>query len=404
MLASEQKTFVHPQKAYRLEFPAHWENQVKDEGRSCGFGPYERDDVGLWISILPISIDSDRIAPHLPSMFSQALAQAPVANIRPDPSLRHHALKADVTREGEGGHQWLLAGGDLVLLATSQVPVAERETWNAMFQRVMASLRITRENEHLRHKVCDEVLERLRAIRPDQDYHVDEKGIRGRDHVVYLDNVFREVRASPERREAIVRRFVEGVTSSAHAALGHEEWDEVSSRILPVLKPIAYIKEDGPTKHVFATDWLPETVICYVINGEKSFRFITGWDLDRWEVDEDRLRATATENLARMPWPEQMEGSRLPDGSRIILVCTDDSFSASRLLHPDFHEFFSKALGNPFLAGVPDRDTLVAFSNRRALKKRIGQQVKKDHDRAAYPITPRLFLVTRDGVAPADEG
>jgi uncharacterized protein YtpQ (UPF0354 family) len=211
------------------------------------------------------------------------------------------------------------------------------------------------------------------------------------------------VKASPERREAIVRRFVEGVTSSAQAMLGHEEWDDIADRILPVLKPLSYIREDGPTKHVFVTDWLPETVICYVINGEKSFRFITLWDLNRWGVDEDRLRATATENLSRLPWPEKMEGSRLPDGGRIILVLTDDSFSASRLLHPEFHHYFSQALGSPFLAAVPDRDTLVTFSNRKALRKRIAQQVRKDHDRAAYPITRRLFLVTRDGVAPAGE-
>src|SRR4030095_15433297 len=137
MLSSELKTFVHPQEAYRLEFPAHWENQVKDEGRSCGFGPYERDDVGLWISILPISIDSDRIVEDLPTMFAQALQQSSVPNVRPDSSLRHHALKADVA--GEGGYHWLLTGGDLVLLATSQVPEGERETWNAMFDQLMGS-------------------------------------------------------------------------------------------------------------------------------------------------------------------------------------------------------------------------------------------------------------------------
>src|SRR2546421_6360570 len=156
MLSSELKTFVHPQRAYRLEFPAHWENQVKDEGKSCGFGPYERNDVGLWISILPIRVDTDRLADLLPEMFAQALPHAPLANIRRDTTLKHHALKADVRQEGEGGHHWLIAGGDLVLLATSQVPSAERETWNAPFERLMASLRITRGDEQLRHKVADE--------------------------------------------------------------------------------------------------------------------------------------------------------------------------------------------------------------------------------------------------------
>ena len=97
-----------------------------------------------------------------------------------------------------------------------------------------------------------------------------------------------------------------------------------------------------------------------------------------------------------------MEGSREPTGGRIVLVLTDDSFSASRLLHPEFHKLFSKGLGSPFLAGIPDRDTLVAFSDRPALKKRIAKQVRKDYNASSYAITPRLFLVTADGVALAD--
>jgi hypothetical protein len=43
----------------------------------------------------------------------------------------------------------------------------------------------------------------------------------------------------------------------------------------------------------------------------------------------------------------------------------------------------------------------VIYSNRRELKQRIGRRLKKDHDASAYPITPRPFLVTRDGIAPA---
>src|SRR5438876_10899015 len=118
MLSAELKTFVHPQRAYRLEFPAHWENQVKEEGKSCGFGPYERNDVGLWISILPISLDTDRLVDDLPAMFAQAMSQSRLANIRPDTSLRHHALKADVQQEAEGGNHWRVAGSGLVLLGT----------------------------------------------------------------------------------------------------------------------------------------------------------------------------------------------------------------------------------------------------------------------------------------------
>src|SRR3954463_9865579 len=109
------KTFVQPQSVYKLEYPAHWDQVVQKDGESCGFGPHERDDVGLWISIMPISLDSDKVAEHIPKLMGDAIAKTKAANMRDDPSLRHHGMIADMTEEGQGGHYWIVAGGDLVL-------------------------------------------------------------------------------------------------------------------------------------------------------------------------------------------------------------------------------------------------------------------------------------------------
>jgi hypothetical protein len=110
MNAEGLTTFVHPQKAYRLEYPAHWEHLEKENGRDCGFGPRERDDVGLWISVMPFSLDTDRLAVELPQAFEQSLSKAEAVNLRPDPTLHHHAMKADITAEGQAGNYWLMAG------------------------------------------------------------------------------------------------------------------------------------------------------------------------------------------------------------------------------------------------------------------------------------------------------
>ena len=80
------KKFVHPAGVYRLEYPAYWDQVQQDEARSCGFGPHDRDDVGLWISLMPVSVDSDRLADELPKILDQALPQsrgATSAAIRP---------------------------------------------------------------------------------------------------------------------------------------------------------------------------------------------------------------------------------------------------------------------------------------------------------------------------------
>ncbi len=173
------KQFVHPAGVYRLEYPSYWDQIQKDEARSCGFGPHERDDVGLWISLMPVSVDSNRLTEELPKILNHALPHMEGGNIRRDPTLRHYGVKADVQKEGEGGHYWLIAGGDVVLFASTQLPAAERDVWNPRFEHVMATLEITRTEELALRQLTDEVITMLRERHPDQDFRADEKGIRG---------------------------------------------------------------------------------------------------------------------------------------------------------------------------------------------------------------------------------
>jgi uncharacterized protein YtpQ (UPF0354 family) len=400
MLPTPLKTFLHPGGVYRLEYPAHWDQVQQEEGRSCGFGPHERDDVGLWISIMPVSIDTDRLAQELPRMMEMVTEKFEVTNPQPDPSLKHHAYRADSRKDGEAGHYWIVAGGDIVLFASSQVPATERDVWNPVFDRLMASLTITRDNELVMRQVANEVLLQLRERHPDQEFEFDEKGrIRGKNRAVFLSNLYREVLAAPERREKIIRHYVEHLSSATEQTMGEEVWEECRSHILPVLKPKQYIVPNSPTEHILTQEWLTDVIICYVIKNEKLFRFVTGWDVRRWGTTDEALHELAVENLRRLSWPKQMEGARQKDGGRIIIVETGDSLASSRLLNPELHQLFSGPLGSPFWAGIPDRDTLVVYSDRRSLKQRIARRLKKDYDSSAYPITPKPFLVTRDGIA-----
>ena len=392
-------TFEHPAKAYRLQYPAEWEHLVKEDGQSCGFGPHDRDDVGLWISLMPFTLDTDRLADDLPQLFEKSLARAQVANIRRDTSLRHTAMKADMTDPEEGGHYWIVAGGDIVLFASTQVPPAERDVWTGPFDRLMASLHITRDRALAKLKLVQALLPKLEERFPDQDYEYEDGALRGKEHVVYVSNLFRQVQMDPDRQDEIIDHFVTGLTFSGDDAPGVEQLDAVRELIMPMLKPADYIQPDGPTARLVGRDWLDTVIICYVIRGTKTFRFVTDYDLNRWGMDLEQLHALAVENLARMPWPDRIEGSG-PSGRRVGIVSTRDSFDAARLLHPELHHLFSQVLGSPFLAGVPDRDTLVVFSTgNKRLVKHICNQLKKDFKRSAYPISPRPFLVTRDGIA-----
>jgi uncharacterized protein YtpQ (UPF0354 family) len=402
MSTIQWKKFLHPGGVYHLEYPAHWENLQKDGGRSCGFGPDDRDDVGLWISLMPISVDTERLAEELPRMLHQVVSEGlQGGDVRRDPTLRHHAVKADIRREGQGGHHWVIAGGDVVLYASTDVPAAERDVWNPVFERVMASLEITREDELALRRLTVEVLDLLRQRHPEEDFQADEKGIRGGNRVVYLGNLHREVRAAPDRRDQIIQHFVQSLGGSMDPALGHETWDDARARLLPILKPRSYVGPDSAGRSSLANDWLPDVVICYALRSQGLYRFVTPADLDRWQTDEQALHQMAIDNLCRLPWPSRLEGARQEDGGRVILIATGDGLASSRLLHPGLHQLLSGPLGSPFRAGVPDRDTLVVYTDRHRTRKQIERQLRKDHRSSAYPITPHPFLVTPDGIAPA---
>jgi uncharacterized protein YtpQ (UPF0354 family) len=398
-MAESWKPFIHPAGVYRLEYPSHWEQVQQDEARSCGFGPYDRNNVGLWISILPMSVDTDRITDDLPRLMRDAVPQMEAGDFQRDTSLKHFGMKGEIRKEGEGGHYWLMAGGDVVLFASSQVPIPERDEWNPAFARVMSSLLITRDEELFFRRLAGEVLQRLRKKDPDEEFELDEKGIRGKHQVVYLSNLMREIKEAPERREKIISHFVNSLVKTKDLDMGYETWEEAQARLIPVIKPQAYFRSDGPAKHQLRIDWLPDVAICYALRADNLIRFVTGWDVNRWGTDNDTLHKIALENLRRLPWPRRLEGSRQRDGGRIIVVETTDSLTSSRLLHPELHQIFKEALGSPFCAGIPDRDTLVLFSNRRVLKQRIGRRLTKDHHSSPYPITARPFLVTPDGIA-----
>ncbi|MCI0380127.1 MAG: DUF1444 family protein [Gemmataceae bacterium] len=395
-------TFSHPHEVYRLEYPAEWEHLEKEEARSCGFGPKERDDVGLWISIMPFSVDTPRLVDDLPKLMKQSLEKTEAGNLRHDTTLRHYGLKADMLKDDQAGHYWIMAGGDVVLFASTQVPPAERDVWNPLFDRVMASLQITRDDELIMIQSATEALQLLRKKFPDEDFELEEKGIRGKGQRINLNNLYRQVKASPKRKSELVKSFIDGITQSVTADVGTEEWEEVNGVVVPLLKPVDYLVPNTPTEHLHTTEWLADVVICYVIKREKFYRFVTGWDIRRWDITAEQLEKRAIENLARLPWPNRLEGSRQRDGGRVIVIMTKDDLASSRLLHPDLHQLFSGPLGSPFWAGVPDRATLVVYSDRRALKQRIARTLKKDHHRSAYPVTPRPFLVTRDGIAPSE--
>ena len=105
-------------------------------------------------------------------------------------------------------------------------------------------------------RIAHELLQQLQQRYPDQEFALDNDKIRGKNQVVYLANVIREVQAAPERQTEIIKHFANKLHMPSMEELGFEEWEEVRGRIVPVLKPREYIKKDGATQSVLTTEWL----------------------------------------------------------------------------------------------------------------------------------------------------
>jgi len=103
-------------------------------------------------TILPVSIDGERLEQDLPKIFRQAISDE-CTNVRRDPTLRHFGLTVDMVKGEEAGQFWIIAGGELVLSASSQVPPAEREIWGPAIPRASPWV----ECQGYRHPECSDL-------------------------------------------------------------------------------------------------------------------------------------------------------------------------------------------------------------------------------------------------------
>jgi len=95
------------------------------------------------------------------------------------------------------------------------------------------------------------------------------------------------------------------------------------------------------------------------------------------------LHAEAIANLVAAKWPKQLLGMGAKGEGRLIIVDTDDNLASSGCCTGLAQDVHWPARLN-FWAGIPCRDRLVLYSDRREMKQRIARRIKKDHAASAY--------------------
>ncbi len=214
-----------------------------------------------------------------------------------------------------------------------------------------------------------------------------------------LNDLYRQVIAGEVADErAAVERFVDDVLAAEQLRRTDIPFDLVGSRVLPRIQTENSLR-GHQREFVAHQPFVNDTLILYVVELDQASAALSMEQLIRWGVSVDELDRMARDNLARSRPTLEVELSRRPDGT-IATLETGDGYESSRLLLGQLYEALAPELGGEFLVAIPSRDEFLAGPIQPEHMVDQQQRLAEDHYRKRpHPITSRLFVMTRDGVA-----
>ena len=177
-------------------------------------------------------------------------------------------------------------------------------------------------------------------------------------------------------------------------------WSEIRAQVLPLLVPTAKLAQYGPD--LVEQSWVNDMSIIYVTDSDEP-RAVTIPQCTRWRLSLDALHERALANLVACSQELTMEGGKA-EGYTMLAFAKPEAFNAMRILLPDLHHKLREYLGPTFYVAIPNRTFLLAFAtDQTEILTRVRQQIRTDYARLPNPVSPRLFLMTADGVAGDEE-
>lgn len=180
-------------------------------------------------------------------------------------------------------------------------------------------------------------------------------------------------------------------------------WDDARARVLPLLEGPAFfeaVAELAPdAAPLLRVDLVPEELaLALVLPGEgRSMRFLSQADLDRFARPLEAVRDEATANLQA-----RVRGKLVIAVTHGVIARIEEApwFRATLATLADVRARLGEALGEAPVLALPARDDLVALAPRaRAAWEKALPKLKKSFEDAKEPLSDRLFLATREGLA-----
>lgn len=212
-----------------------------------------------------------------------------------------------------------------------------------------------------------------------------------------LTNIYQVYRSSPDRLDDIVQAHLKALRQVPPSPPPPTE-QEAAESLLPMLNQARWLKqvqrkEVVPPAH---RPFVAGLVVTYVFDFPNHRAYVNedmlGKMMDHPETTFDMIHEYALENLRRRTTSQSYQTHGLHD--KTMITCeTGDGYAATRILLPELMARWAERIPGQMLIGIPNRDFLIAFSNRNPKHvAAITHQVRRDARRRDHPLCADVLL------------
>jgi len=218
---------------------------------------------------------------------------------------------------------------------------------------------------------------------------------RGKENNAFLHNLFAETRDLDPAEQAVrIERFARAMTEKVDTI----SWHDARDRLVPVVRAATFFQgkfdaSQGPIRRRFA----PFLVTAIGVDSDNSFQYVSHGQVQQWDVDLDKVFATAHDNAAR--FFDGSDVARYGGGPwKFWHVARDDSYESSRILVPGWlASFAGKVDGRP-VAIVPSRSRLIVGGDgdEKGLAE-LSASAEREYVSSPRRISPAVYTVDAEG-------
>jgi hypothetical protein len=173
-------------------------------------------------------------------------------------------------------------------------------------------------------------------------------------------------------------------------------WESVRDRVRLQLMPAEFATRTP----LLSFPFLDDVLVGVVVDSPTGYVYLRVEDARSWQQSPIDIYEVAVTNLNDASPGTSM--SFMPAPNALIGVEAKDGYDAARILVPAIRKVASEKLGEPFYAGIPNRDFLIMWSanNPENFQRFAREKIAKDFIEQSHPLTATVLKVTCESIVP----